>query len=874
MRRPLAVVIALALVAGAPAVQAQEGGARREKPAKPPPPEPVLTRPPELLEAPAAEVPAEGAGLEADVKIRVHIDATGAVTAVDVVEPAGHGFDEAAVAAARSYKFRPAELDGKPGPIVVETVIHFRQNPAAAEPTSEPAPEPALPRGTSVLAGAVKERGTRKLLAGVAVALRETGAESATDGQGGFRFDGLAAGTYHVVVLASGYDRFIEPVVLGDGEASEVVIYLRPSGGNPYETVVEGQREKLEVTKRTLSRRELTTVPGTFGDPLRVLQSLPGLARAPFATGLLLIRGSDPNDSGVFVDGHPIPLLYHFLGGPSILNPEFLGSIDLYPGGFPARFGRFHGGVVEVNTRDTASDGIHGEAKVDLIDSSLYLRAPIAKHVTLAVAGRRSYIDAILPLVLPKQDPGNTLVVTPVYYDYQAKLDIELPARQHLSFLFFGSDDTLHVLQANADQARTLALDTHIGFNRFRAVYTTPFLGDLVLSISPDIGLDVTRLATGQQNSFELHNDVAGLRERVSGKLAKNLRLDTGIDIDDRVTHYDVNIPLAQDIRTPIAAIDLPTQNISRSVDVYGFAAYLELAWDLGPLRIIPGFRGDAYLLNGKDRASLDPRLVVRYQLAEPTVLKGYVGLFHEPPAPETLDNQYGNPDLELEQAVHTGLGFEQALTKNLELDGEIYTIQRSDLAATTPDVVTEPDGTLRRLNFRNTGHGATYGLEVYLKHKVTDRFYGWLSYTLSRSVVQNRPDEIEAPTNFDQTHNLVAVASYRLGKGWEAGLRYQFSTGRPMTPAIGATYNSDRDIYLRLNGDLRSARAASFSQLDLRIDKTWLFDLWSFDLYLDVINVLNSDNPEATQYDYRFRDTAAVRGVPIIPTLGVKGQW
>src|SRR5262249_34910859 len=153
------------------------------------------------------------------------------------------------------------------------------------------------------------------------------------------------------------------------------------------------------------------------------------------------------------------------------------------------------------------------------------------------------------------------------------------------------------------------------------------------------------------------------------------------------------------------------------------------------------------------------------------------------------------------------GIGSEHKLTKNLELDLEVYGIERDNLAAVTTDVATEPDGTLRRLNFLNTGHGSTYGFELYLKHKVTERFYGWLRYTLSRSVVQNRPDEIEAPTNFDQTHNLIAVASYRLGGGFEAGARFQSATGRPQTPIVGAIYNADRDIYLPVRGDLRSAR-------------------------------------------------------------------
>src|SRR5262245_16424883 len=122
--------------------------------------EPVLTRPPELIHAADADYPAEAGDLEADVKIQLHIDAGGAVTAVDVPEPAGHGFDEAARAAGLKYTFRPAEFDNHPGPIVVETVIHFRRRPP--EPPPPPtAPAPETPVGTAVIEGTVKERGTR-----------------------------------------------------------------------------------------------------------------------------------------------------------------------------------------------------------------------------------------------------------------------------------------------------------------------------------------------------------------------------------------------------------------------------------------------------------------------------------------------------------------------------------------------------------------------------------------------------------------------------------------------------------------------------------------------------------------------------------------
>src|SRR6185436_18753422 len=77
----------------------------------------VVTKAPVLLQAVAPEYPpaALAAGKTAKVKVKIHIDATGIVTKVDVLEPVGDGFDEAAVAAAMQYVFEPAEIDGKPG---------------------------------------------------------------------------------------------------------------------------------------------------------------------------------------------------------------------------------------------------------------------------------------------------------------------------------------------------------------------------------------------------------------------------------------------------------------------------------------------------------------------------------------------------------------------------------------------------------------------------------------------------------------------------------------------------------------------------------------------------------------------------------------
>jgi TonB family protein len=881
--RRLALALALLVCVHARA-HAQDDGARRDQPATQPeqPKRPQLTAAPELLEGPPPVYPpdAEKEGLEADVTVRIWIDAQGQVTRAEVTAPMGHGFDEAAVAAAKQYKFKPAEFDGKPGAIVVETTIHFtitKQEVETTQPSTQPDQREA--KGHETLRGVVKERGTRKKLPGVTIGLREVNHDVMTDADGAFTIGDLPPGTYHVIAVLAGYDHYEEAITIHGGEETDVKLYLRPKGGNPYETTIETDRDKLEVTRHTITRREMTTVPGTFGDPLRVLQNLPGMNRPPFGAGLLIIRGSSPNDSGVYVDGHQIPLLFHFLGGPSILNPEFLEDEALYPGGFPVRFGRAIGGIVEVNTRSSKTDGIHGAANINLLDSDVYLRAPITVKkktwATFAVAGRRSYIDALLPFVLPQPKPGSTLVVVPVYWDYQARLDVNLPGPNKLSFMAFGSSDKLDLLDSGKEA--TYNLTSHVGFNRVRGTYETTIAPRMKYSLSASVGYDDVLLGAGPETSVEIKEDVVGVRERVYGSIGKRWKLDTGLELESRVAHFDLSAPLSSDVSPEggVTSVNLPQYLAHRTVDEWSLGAWTELAYDAGHgVRIIPGARFDQYLLAGQPRTSFDPRLVVRWQVQKATALKAYTGLFHQAPQAEGFDAQFGNPNLQLEQAIQSGAGVERKLPWKSEVDAEAYYIDRSSISEFSDKVIKNPDGTYQPQYWSNDRIGYGVGLEVIVKHEVTRNFYGWLSYTLSRSMQKNEPDKPWEPTLFDQTHNLIAIASYHTDSGWEIGARFRLTSGRPTTPIKGGTYDADLDLYVPLYGQLRSSREPLFHELDLRAEKMWTFKTWRLSAFLDVINVYNAPNPEATQWDYRYQQSAPVRGIPILPTLGVKGEW
>ena len=118
------------------------------------------------------------------------------------------------------------------------------------------------------------------------------------------------------------------------------------------------------------------------------------------------------------------------------------------------------------------------------------------------------------------------------------------------------------------------------------------------------------------------------------------------------------------------------------------------------------------------------------------------------------------------------------------------------------------------------------------------------------------------------------AMNAVVLAHGWQVGGRYRIITGNPDTPVTGSRYLANFDAYLPIYGPINSLRLPTFHQLDVRIDRTWTFDAWMLDAYVDVLNAYNHRSIEGSVYSYDFSQHAYFEGLPVIPTLGVKGSF
>ncbi len=127
---------------------------------------------------------------------------------------------------------------------------------------------------------------------------------------------------------------------------------------------------------------------------------------------------------------------------------------------------------------------------------------------------------------------------------------------------------------------------------------------------------------------------------------------------------------------------------------------------------------------------------------------------------------------------------------------------------------------------------------------------------------------------DFDQTHILTLLGSYNLPKNWSIGARFRLVSGNPTTPIVGSVYDADADQYIRVTGEANSVRQLPFHQLDVRVDKRWIYDRWTLNAYLDLQNVYNRMNPEGVTYSYDFSEEAIITGLPLLPSFGIRAEF
>ena len=882
-------------------------GAQSEAPAEGTTDEAPITELPTLTRAVEAEYPKAALRdrISARVVMAIDIDVEGFVENVEVVsssttaEPltegrtrsstiTDYGFEQSARVAAAQLEFTPAKSEGTPVPVRITYTYNFEL--PAPKPTPPPPPLAGDPTTTATVApspgivnfrGLLRERGNRRRVPGVVVTVFQgtgdeaIGYETITESDGTFEFRDLQPGRWKVLAEAEGYYPVRDVERIEAGKVTDVTYYIEKGTYSEYDVLVEGERIKKEVNRVTLTIDEITKVPGTLGDPILVVENLPGVARPQPGSGQIIVRGSGPQDTGVFVDGIEVPLIFHFGGLKSVLPAEMVDNIEFYPGNFSTYYGRFTGGVFDAHIKRLDPDQVHGSLDISILDTSAYLEVPITDELAVAVAGRRSYVDAILEAAVPS-DSNVNLITAPRYYDYQALINWR-PNPVHEFRLFgFGSDDALELLFENPSNQ-----NINLTANQFRAATDFQRLTfDYRLTPSKRlrnyfeaaIGRDKFDANLGDLFFFELTLLSLQVRNAFDYDFTDSVSLRVGFD--GLFNRFDVRVlapPPQREGEQGTQNPDFVEDRIfsERTGVQYNQAAgFAELTLRLFDQRLtlVPGVRLD--YLSQTDSYTVDPRVVARMQIGDAWTVKGGVGLVAQPPEPVDLDEAFGTPDLGVQRGVQYSIGGEYQPLDYLKFDVTLFYKDLVNLVSRSP---------LVDVNLDNNGVGRVYGVEVYILHKFNDNFRGWLTYTLNRAERRDSGEDTYRLFDFDQTHILNLVASYLFAKNWEFGVRWRLVSGNPNTSLLvfdESVFDENNDGFSGIRGPTNGERFPIFHQLDLRIDKTWIFDTWRFSAYLSLINTYNRGNVEGFDYGFDFSSRQTVTGLPVLPIIGMKGAF
>jgi hypothetical protein len=665
----------------------------------------------------------------------------------------------------------------------------------------------------------------------------------------------------------------------------------------PYEIVVVGDRAPI---RHELARTEISRMPGAFGDAFRAIEALPGVV--PIVSGLpyFYVRGAPPGNVGYFFDGIPVPFLYHFAAGPSVFHPAFIDRVDLYPGAYPVRYGRFAGAIV---AGEMAPPGhrLRAEWNIRQIDSGAMIEAPFAGgRGSAMVGGRFSYTGAVISLIAPDVSVG--------YWDYQARVRYELTPKDTVEVFGFGSSDYVSVKDEvlvqdkqgmfRSEKRKQSVVD--VNFHRLDLRWDRRLdRGNWRNAVM--FGRDRTGLGNGEVN---VYNYMVGWRSEYWRQLDEKVRLragsnllfesltqeftddNSGVDLEEAPSRPDPGAlpPGGTPPNGMMPPMVMPPGDTGDSAEAdaerlgfnparkdFSFGMYADVVWDVAPrLQITPGLRADLFVSGKRAAIGIDPRITAEYTLSKKLKLVHGLALVHQTPSFVTAVPGF-KPSLQggLQKAVQHSAGvsyelpagfssslalFQSAFFNMTDLISLLQLQQTADRATNGGD----GNGDDEIKNFRTDGHA--YGLELMVRRSLSRKLGGFVSYTLSRS--RRFTQRVSGPATTDRTHVLNVAASYDLGRNWRLGGRVLFYTGIPAEVAY-------------IEAARHPPRTPAFWRLDFKLEKRWYIrrpDRW-WGFNIEVLNTtLNKEKltGSCNAFSCKFEEIGPVT----VPAIAFEGAF
>ncbi len=773
-----------------------------------------------------------------------------------------------------------------------------------------------------------------------------SGAETvATDAAGRFAV-ALAAEDETLRVTADGYlDTAVEleAPVAGKRPALEIVLFRNTFAETVQVVSPPPTADRPSATP--ITAEEVFAVAGAIDNIFRTLDTLPGVALTGDFGSRLVVRGGTPDQNLTMMDGVEIHNPFRLFGLVSAFNPETVERFELTAGGFGAAYGDRLSSLLVVDNR-TGQRDFQGSSSASVTDANVVFEGAAPGGGSWLLSGRRTYYDVVAGLFTDQGLPSFADVQLQANWTFGPghRLSVlGLTSRERSDFRFDDEDDAEasergRLMSEAGNDLGSLRFDALLGTGATSRTIVSWYRNTDLLDVDASFEADARRSNTPAERIARGFTDVIfnralavrdlSLRQEFAVQLSPAHTVDTGFELHRLASGLGLSI--AGDRNETVAnpssvrgGAGLPDELESELAGTRA-ATWIQDRYTVTPrLSLEPGLRVDWSTVNGD--AVVSPRFALTVALGGGSRLRAAGGLYTQSPGYEKLIQSDYLFDLSParvrtlrhERATHLVLGVEKDLGAGTLARVEGYYKTFDDLIVGRLESEAERRGRVERYAFApglrgnvptapqittipvNGGRGAAYGVDAYLvRSDPGARLAGWLSYAWGRA--DRETYGLRYPFEYDRRHALNAVGRYRLGERWSVAATAQVATGFPYTPAAGVRVAAEEDASGQLGAtrdaagalvytvdfgglaNLQQGRLPPYARVDLRITQRpgGAAGRWSW--YIEVINLLNRDNPVELETGLQHNPAGSMprivthptAGFPLIPSFGVRVRF
>ena len=692
-------------------------------------------------------------------------------------------------------------------------------------------------------------------------------------GEGNVVISGLPSGTYNLEIEAAGYETgFLNEINIVPNQNLTFSTGLNKIAKNIDEVIITKKQYKTTaespLSLRNITSEEVQKNAGSTRDVSKAILSFPGVGSTATFRNDLFIRGGSSSENKFYIDGIEVPIINHFQtqgasGGPrGIITIDFVKDVDFYSGAFPASRNSALSSLFEFNLKQARKDKLGYKAVIGLDDMQLMADGPLSKDQswTGLFSVRKSNLQLLFKAI--------GLPFLPSYYDGTFKVSKKYKSGDELFFLGLGAIDSF---KFNDNAKQTLSNLTLIDQLPISPQWNYTFgAGYRHLAENGNWLLTVSRNMLDNQ-ALKYYRNIetpANLLYNYKSQESENkVRFDRNFNWSDYQFSAGTNLNFAKYYNN--STIKNVTQNavnfdnILSELNVFQYGMYVQTAKKFfnNQLQLSAGVRLDASNYNDNTTNPLEqfsPRFSLSYKINPEFALNFNTGIYYQLPAYTALgfiENGIltNKNTLKYVRNSHLVGGVEYNGKNNLRLTVEGYYKKYKNYPFSLRNQISLANvggnfGVVGNEPLDSRGFGETYGIEFLAQKRTVNNFYGIMAYTYGYSKFSNAAGNL-LPSSWDSRHILAITAGKYLNRNWNLGARFRMQSGLPETP-----YDLQRSALVNIwniaNGPLpdfallNSSRGNLSHQLDLRVEKKWIFKKWQFTAYMDIVNAYGSKNP------------------------------